>query len=228
MAYIFMDESGCLGFDFTKAKTSRYFVITFLMAKNDNVINKVVSKIFKSIPKSKRQTHCGILHCNKEDNKTRIKLLTELKDKDVSVMSIILNKQKVRTKLKDKKAVLYNYVTNILLGRIINKKLLPSGESIDFIASRRETNRFLNENFKGYLKTKTLLNHKLKIEVSINSPHSVKELQVVDFVSWAMFKKYEHDESYYYNIIENLVVDEVLLFRPKMERAKNLKNTLGF
>jgi hypothetical protein len=78
MAYIFMDESGCLCFDFTKAKTSKYFVITFLMAKNDNVINKVVIKTFKSIPESK-QTHGGILHCNKEDNKTRMKLLTELK-----------------------------------------------------------------------------------------------------------------------------------------------------
>lgn len=29
MAYIFMDESGCLGFDFTKAKTSMHFIITF-------------------------------------------------------------------------------------------------------------------------------------------------------------------------------------------------------
>ena len=35
MAYIFMDESGCLGFDFKKPKTSRYFVITFLMAENE-------------------------------------------------------------------------------------------------------------------------------------------------------------------------------------------------
>lgn len=42
-----MDESGCLSFDFTKAKTSRHFFITFLMAKNDNAINKV----FNSIPK---------------------------------------------------------------------------------------------------------------------------------------------------------------------------------
>jgi len=31
MAYIFMDESGDLGFDFKKKKTSRYFVVTFLM-----------------------------------------------------------------------------------------------------------------------------------------------------------------------------------------------------
>ena len=30
MAYIFMDESGDLGFNFKKAKTSKNFIITFL------------------------------------------------------------------------------------------------------------------------------------------------------------------------------------------------------
>ncbi|BAG13677.1 DUF3800 domain-containing protein [Candidatus Endomicrobiellum trichonymphae] len=215
MAYIFMDESGCLGFDFTKAKTSRYFVIAFLMAKNDNVINKAVSKIFKSIPKNELRVHCGTLHCYKENDRTRIKLLTELKgleDKDVSVMSIILNKKKVVDYLQSEKTRLYNYITKILLDRIINKRLLLSDESIDFIASRREKNRFLNENFRNYLKTKAFPNHKLKIEVSITPPHSVKGLQAVDFVSWAVFKKYEHAKSHYYNIIENLVVEESPLF----------------
>ncbi|GHT09325.1 hypothetical protein AGMMS49532_06970 [Endomicrobiia bacterium] len=109
MAYIFMDESGCLGFDFTKAITSRYFVITLLMAKNDNVINnKAVSKIFKSIPKNELKVHCDTLHCYKKNDRTRIKLLAELKglkDKDVSVMSIILNKQKVFDYLQNERRV---------------------------------------------------------------------------------------------------------------------------
>jgi len=30
MAYIFLDESGDLGFDLSKGKTSKYFVIIFL------------------------------------------------------------------------------------------------------------------------------------------------------------------------------------------------------
>ena len=161
MAYIFMDESGCLGFDFTKPKTSKNFVVAFLMAKNNNVIKKAVSKTFKSIPENKRRTHCGTLHCNKAEDKTKIKLLEELKDKDVSVMSIFLNKQNVFPHLRGEKTVLYNYVTKILLDRIINKKLLPLNDAVNFIASRRETNKFLNENFKNYLKTQALSNHKL-------------------------------------------------------------------
>jgi hypothetical protein len=32
--YIFLDESGDLGFDFTKRKTSKFFVMTLLVSEN--------------------------------------------------------------------------------------------------------------------------------------------------------------------------------------------------
>ncbi len=127
-------------------------------------------------------------------------------------MTIILNKQRVYVRLQDEKVRLYNYATDILLDRIINKKILPSNETVKFIASRRETNKFLNENFKRYLETETRSNHKLKIEVSIKTSHSVKGLQAVDFVSWALFKKYECSERFYYNIIKKVIVEESPLF----------------
>ncbi len=47
MSYIFMDESGDLGFNFNKKKTSRYFVVTFLFASDKNIIGKLVKNIFK-------------------------------------------------------------------------------------------------------------------------------------------------------------------------------------
>lgn len=40
-----MDESGDLGFDFTKDKTSRYFVITFLMIDDPKPGSKIIKNI---------------------------------------------------------------------------------------------------------------------------------------------------------------------------------------
>lgn len=40
MAYIFMDESGDLGFDFRKKKTSKVFVITCLFIENKGLLEK--------------------------------------------------------------------------------------------------------------------------------------------------------------------------------------------
>lgn len=212
MAYIFMDESGCLGFDFSKSKTSQNFIITFLLVNNANILDKIVAKTFRAIPSKKRRSHAGTLHCNKEDNKTRTKLFSLLKDRDISVMVISLNKNRVYSKLQDEKTILYNYVTNILLDRVARRKLLPINDKITLIASRRETNRFLNENFKRYLETQNSKTRKILLDVIIKPASAEKGLQIVDFLSWAIFRKYEHQDDYFYNMIKDLIVEESSLF----------------
>jgi undecaprenyl pyrophosphate synthase len=208
-----MDESGDLGFDFAKEKTPRNFVIVFLMVKNDNAINKAVAKVYKSIPqKYRKHIKGGALHCAKESAKVRIKMLSLLKDIDASVMAIILNKKNVFTKMKDEKPIFYNYIVNILLDRIANKNVLSKNDKINFIASQRETNKFLNENFKNYIETQTYDKHKVNINVNVQPFYNVKGLQAVDFISWAIFKKYENSERYFYNIIKKLIVEEYTLF----------------
>ena len=212
MAYIFLDESGDLGFDFTKQKTSKFFVITFLFVKDKGPIEKLVKKIFHGFSKSELKHHASILHAYNEKPKTRQRLLNLLNSKEVSIISIYLNKSKVYTKLKNEKQVLYNYVTNILLDRVYTKKLIPLDMPIVLVASKRETNKFLNENFKEYLKHQMESNHKLNISIEIKTPHQDKSLQVVDCVCWSLFRKYEHKDESYYNLIKQKIVEENPLF----------------
>ena len=212
MSYIYLDESGDLGFDFSKKKTSKYFVVTFLFVDKPRPVGKIVQKVFKGFTKKQVKAHGGTLHAYKESPKTRQRVLTGLNEKDVSILAVYLNKQKVYTKLQDEKQVLYNYVTNILLDRIMTRKLVPTDKRIELIASRRDTNKFLNENFKSYLKDQVSQNHKLDLHVSIKTPHEEKCLQVVDMASWTLFRKREHGDESYYNLIKSKVVEESPLF----------------
>lgn len=212
MAYIFLDESGNLGFDFTRSKTSEYFIVTLLFVENKDSIEKSVKKIFKSFTPKERKFHHGTLHAYKETSKTRNKLLVELSKKDMSVISLYLNKKKVHTRLQETKHALYNYVTNILLDRLYTKHLVPINQQICLIASRRETNKFLNDNFKSYLKRQVQNNHKLDIEIKIMAPHSEKSLQAVDMLCWAIFRKHEHGDNSYYDVIKQKIVEERPLF----------------
>ena len=128
-------------------------------------------------------------------------------------MTIYLNKNKVYTRLQDEKQVLYNYVTNILLDRVYTKRIIPIRmKNIELIASRRETNKFLNENFKSYLNNQAKNRHSVDIKVQIKTPSEEKTLQAVDFVSWAIFRKYEYADDTFYNIIKNRMVEENPLF----------------
>ena len=123
-----------------------------------------------------------------------------------------LNKKKVYTQLQNEKSVLYNYVANILLDRIYAKKLISTVQPIELIASKRETNKFLNENFKNYLCQQVKNRHQLNIKVTIKSPSEEKSLQAVDFICWSIFRKYEHKDDSYYKLIKAKIVEENPLF----------------
>jgi len=211
MSYIFLDESGDLGFDFSKDGTSKYFIITCLFTESKRPIEKIIKNLHKGLRK-KYKVKDGILHAYREESITCIRLCCQIITKDCKVMTIYLNKKKVYTKLQNEKAVLYNYVVNILLDRICSKKLIDKDRKIIFIASRRETSKFLNLNFINYLKDQSLSNHRLDIEIKIKTPFEEKGLQAVDFLSWAIFRKYEYGDASYYNIIKPIIIEENPLF----------------
>ncbi len=211
MSYIFLDESGDLGFDFKKLRTSKYFVVACLFVENKNPIEKITKKTHSEL-KKKYKRRFGILHAVREKPTTRKRLLERLTKRKCIIMTIYLNKRKVYTRLQDEKQVLYNYVTNILLDRIYSKRLIAGKDKITIVASKRETNKYLNENFKTYLNKQVKNHHKVGIEVVIKTPSEEKSLQVVDFVSWAIFRKYEYGDINYYNIIRSKIMEENPLF----------------
>lgn len=206
-----MDESGDLGFNFANKKTTNYFVITFLFADQKRPIEKVIKSIYGGLRKKYRMRD-GVLHAYREELITCVRFCHKIIKKDCGVMTIYLNKKRVYTKLQDEKAILYNYVVNILLDRIYSKELIGKDKKITFIASRRETNKFLNLNFVNYLKEQLFNKHKLNIEVKIKTPFEEKGLQAVDFLSWMIFKKYEYGNDDYYNKIKKIIVEENPLF----------------
>lgn len=211
MSHIFLDESGDLGFDFTKKGTTNYFLVTFLFCEYKKPIEKCVKKAYATLRK-KHKKHGKILHAYAENQITRQRLLKCIADKECSVLAICLNKKKVYTKLHEEKAVLYNYVTNILLDRIFTKKLIPINQEVVLVASKRETSVFLNENFKNYLKNQALNAHKVNLQIEIKTPYEDKALQAADFISWAIFRKYEYRDDSYYKIIGEKIVEENPLF----------------
>lgn len=205
-----MDESGDLGFDFSRPGTSRYFLVTFLFCRNKRPIERCVKKVHAGLRKKFRRI--GVLHAYREEPATRSRLLGILAGQDCRIMTILLNKRKVYTRLQDEKAVLYNYVTNILLDRIFMKRLLPDSDRYEIVASRKETNRFLNANFTSYLSTQVERAHQVAVRIAIRTPEQERALQAVDFVSWAVFRKHERGDSIYYDIIREQIVEENPVF----------------
>ena len=208
MAYIFLDESGDMGFG---KKSSKWFLFTLAVVNDERSLQRVVKKVWRTI--HRKHKHVGELHASHEKDITKTRMLQILAElEDLKIMTIILNKKKVHLDLQEQKNYLYNYTANIVLDRLINTKVIDLNQNIFLIVDRKDTKKNLRENFISYI-TKAMhkRGHK-NFKMSLKSSHDEKSLQAVDFMSWAIFRKYERGDFEFYEIIKNKIIDEKLLF----------------
>lgn len=208
MSYVFLDESGDLGFN---ERSSRWFILTVVLTNNHRRIEKCIKKVHKGLKKKYKKI--GELHAYHADAATKkrvLKLLAETED--LKIFCIILNKKKIYVDLQNQKKYLYNYTANILLDRLHNKNIFKAEDKIFIYIDQRETNKFLKRNFEDYLKKNLAKRGNNNFEIKIKPSHTEKCLQAVDFISWAIFRKYEKGDYEYYEMIKNKVIEENLLF----------------
>lgn len=208
MVYIFLDESGDLGF---KKSSSKWFLFTIAMIDNPRALERVVKRVWR--PLKKRHKRLGELHASHEKDITRKRVLKQLGEiNDLKVLCVILNKKKVYVDLQNQKNYLYNFTANILLDRLHNKEVLKPNEPIHLFIDRKDTKKVLRENFVSYLTGSMKKRRDGQFVVELHSSHENKSLQAVDFISWAIFRKYERGDFEFYEIIKNKIIDERLLF----------------
>jgi hypothetical protein len=208
MAYLFIDESGDLGFS---KRSSKWFVFTIILTKNHRPLEKVIKKVRNTL--KKKHKSITELHAYHVDDVTRKRVLQHLAEvSDLQVLCVVLNKEKVYVDLQNQKNYLYNYVANILLDRLHQKDILPQDEHLDICFDRKDTKKNLRSNFTQYLETALKGKRNGNVSISLEASHNVKALQAVDFVSWAIFRKYEKGDYEYYELIKDKIVEENLLF----------------
>lgn len=208
MTYIFMDESGDMGFG---KKSSKWFLFTLAISHDQKALEKVVKKVWKTI--HKKHKHIGELHAYHEKDVTITRMLQMLAEVEgLKIMTIILNKKKVHLDLQNQKNYLYNYTANIVLDRLINTKILDKNQRISLVVDRKDTKKNLRENFISYITNAMHKRDHKKFEMTLVASHEDRGLQAVDFISWAIFRKYEKGDFEFYEIIKSKIIDEKLLF----------------
>ena len=208
MSYIFMDESGDLGFNFKKKRTSRYFVITLLLTNNKRTIEKLVKNVHGNM-RDKHKIKSGVLHAFEIDRITRLRFCRQLADKGVRLISMYLDKQQSKMSRKDKH-LLYAQIAGKVLGTVMLEVELSKRESIELIVSRRETSKFLNKKFSERLAGELSGTFGLKLNTTIKRPQDEKALQAADIASWAVFRWHEFNDARYYRLLKPILDERPL------------------
>lgn len=85
--------------------------------------------------------------------------------------------------------------------RSIEKVIANRHKNMKVIVEKRETNKYLNSKFMRSVDVK---------DIKLEKPSSEKCLQAVDFISWSIFRKYEHSDPTYFNLIKSKIKKELV------------------
>jgi hypothetical protein len=206
--YIFLDESGDLGFS---ERSSKWFLFTLVVIDDPRKLEKIIKKVRKSLKKKYKRIFSE-LHAYHCDDIIRTRVLRALSGIDISVVTTVLNKEKVYVDLQNQKNYLYNFTANIILDRLINTKIIDGNTQISLVVDKKDTKKNLRENFISYITEAMKERRSGGFEMSLSTSHDEKGLQAVDFISWAIFRKYERGDFKFYEIIKDKIIDERLLF----------------
>ncbi|ADC66474.1 conserved hypothetical protein [Ferroglobus placidus DSM 10642] len=199
MIYVFIDESGDLGF---KETSSRYYVIASVETKDESKIRDVFKKIRKKLGKKKRDI--PEFKFSKTNRKIKLLILSKLSELDLSFSAVVLRKESVYPHLRNKQQILHNYIT----GFIVEVLPLHCRSKIQVVVDKFLSKESDVENFNRYLEYKIgkVCNNLGIIEPSITISHESSQrrpgLQAADFVAGAIFNRYERNVDDYYNLIK--------------------------
>ena len=214
--YIYLDESGDLGFDFTKIKTSKMFVVTLLccntnLARKDieKAIQRTLIKINKPKSKARRVTEI-------KGSKTLLKykqyFLRQISNEDWGIYSILLNKKRINSELQTKqtKPRLYNFLSRIILEKLPLENATANVRLIVDRSKNREEIKDFNQYLRGHIESRLPLNTGFKIEHLTS--HESKGLQAVDLFCWGIARKYLYkDYQWYDHFMSKILYETVYL-----------------
>ncbi len=203
MLYLYLDESGDLGFDFFAKKPSKYFTITVMMVygvENNKKISKAVKRTLrKKLYKQTRSELKGTLD-SVAIKQYFYKLVRGI---PFEIYALTLNKKRVYEHLTQKKERVYNFIARKVLDVIPFDNATTRIELIiDKSKSKhgiREFNKYLFRQLGGKI------DPKIPLDIEHHTSHEYLPLQAVDLFSWGIFRKYEKKDMEWFNVFKEKV-----------------------
>jgi hypothetical protein len=206
--YLYLDESGDLGFDFVNKKPSKYFVVTILVVKGHEANRCLINGVKKTLrrklnPKNKRKRIVSELKGTKTTIEVKEYFYQQVKDLDLAVYAIVLNKRRVYPSLVKQKSRVYNFIARTVLDQI------PYGnaeQKVELTIDKSKSKPAIVE-FNEYIYRQ--LESKIDPTVPLNIYHVNSNencaLQAVDLFSYAIFEKYERRRDQWCKIVNEKI-----------------------
>jgi len=212
MSYLYLDESGNLGYEFQRAGVSRHFVITILEVPDDHskkALEKAIARTMRNKVLGKRlpqQNSVTELKGAKTSIEIKRHFYRSVADIPLNLFAVILDKKRFVNHLQFNRSRVYNFITQLVL------KKLPLEQAKNYVMLTVDRSKSKSEirEFDAYLLNQLEARIPLQVPLIIHHYDSQenKLLQAVDLFAWGIFRKYENGDSDWYDIFQKKIVYE--------------------
>ncbi|MCK4717624.1 MAG: DUF3800 domain-containing protein [Thermoplasmata archaeon] len=193
--YVFIDESGDLG-----QYGSRFFTMAAVVVTEPKFTSRIIKKLRqRKLKKNIRQL--PEIKANNSNRMIREYVLKKVQELDCEIFSIVVEKESIQEHLFEVKNQLYSEIC----GERLEKIDMDSG-TLRIVIDKKDTNTLLRKGFDQYLH-KRMDGSGAKITIEHKPSHLSNELQVVDFIAWAIQRKFNTGDCSYYPIIEEKIIN---------------------
>jgi len=217
--YIFVDEAGDMDFS---SKGSKYYMFNFLVKRRPFNLHEYIASYRYSLlernldPMTGNRLDIEAFHAhndNKYIKEELFNIISTFDEKSVSIYAYILEKPKVEPGKRREKERFYidnlSFSIQRLLDRLgINNNFIIITDRLPVQKNKSKQIGALKKGIKGYLKNNGL---NVRYDIFHHCSASSTNLQIVDYISWAIYRKYEHSKDSYYEKIKRYILDEEVM-----------------
>lgn len=219
--FLYLDESGCLGFDSSGA--SKFFVVTLLKIEGietQKKISRAILRTLKSKISAKEKKNHYELKGSKTDLSIKQYFYRHMPTSDWSIFTVILNKEHVYHHLKaaDSKKRLYNYIAKFLLSHV---NLSHNVTRLDLVMDRCKSSREIKD-FNTYIEAHLDLSPNALLNISHVVSHESPAIQAVDLFCWGIARKYTLGETSWYDCFKKKIEFESVYLPDQNKKRRTL------
>jgi len=217
MWYLYLDESGDLGFDFVNKKPTKFFTVAIL-AVNGVENNR---KLIKGVKITLRR--------KLNPKKHRRRIVQELKGKDTTlevkqyfykqiskvafeIYAMTLNKKRVYDRLTKEKSRVYNFIARQVIDKIPFEK--NKSNRVELVIDKSKSKPEIEE-FNSYIRSQ--IQGRLDPKVTLDMYHWDSQqnppLQAADMFCWGIFQKYQRRNTKWLEVFKKKIIFEDLYLK---------------
>jgi len=217
MWYLYLDESGDLGFDFVNKKPSKFFTVSILalgsVESNRKLIKAVKVTLRRKLnPKRHRRRIVQELKGRKTTFEAKQYFYRQVKNISFGIYTMTLNKKRLYERLTREKSRVYNFIARQVIDKIPFEK--NRSNRVELIIDKSKSKPEIRE-FNSYIRAQIQgrLDPKIALDMYHWNSQETLGLQAADIFCWGIFQKYERKDTSWLDVFKEKVVFEDLYLR---------------